>query len=62
MREASFAASSVTEGERTLVRSLLRRELSKNGAATRAGTVVAFLWIAFVSVRLLQNGDRSAAT
>jgi hypothetical protein len=33
-----------------------------NGAATRAGTVVAFLWIAFVSVRLLQHGDRSAAT
>ena len=33
-----------------------------NGAATRAGTVVAFLWIAFVSVRLLQIGDRSAAT
>jgi hypothetical protein len=27
-----------------------------NGAATRAGTVVAFLWIAFVSVRLLQKG------
>jgi len=33
-----------------------------NGAATRAGTVVAFPWIAFISVRLLQNGDRSAAT
>ena len=33
-----------------------------NGAATRAGTVVAFLWIAFVSVRLLQKGDRSAPT
>jgi hypothetical protein len=27
-----------------------------NGAATRAGTVVVFLWIAFVSVRLLQKG------
>ena len=33
-----------------------------NGAATRAGTVVAFLWIAFISVRLFQHGDRSAAT
>jgi Protein of unknown function (DUF998) len=33
-----------------------------NGAATRAGTVVAFLWIAFVSVRLLQKGDRSTAS
>jgi hypothetical membrane protein len=30
-----------------------------NGAATRAGTVVVFLWIAFISVRLLQKGDRS---
>jgi hypothetical protein len=29
-----------------------------NGAATRAGTVVAFLWIAYVGVRLLQDGDR----
>ena len=27
-----------------------------NGAATRAGTVVIFVWIAFVSVRLLQKG------
>jgi hypothetical protein len=33
-----------------------------NGAARRAGTVVAFLWIAFVSVRLLQKGDRPAAS
>jgi Protein of unknown function (DUF998) len=33
-----------------------------NGAATRAGTVVAFLWIAFVSVRLLQKGDRPATS
>jgi len=33
-----------------------------NGAATRAGSVVAFLWIAFVSVRLLQKGDRPAAS
>jgi hypothetical protein len=33
-----------------------------DGAATRAGTVVAFLWIAYVSVRLLQEGARSAAT
>jgi hypothetical protein len=31
-----------------------------DGAASRAGTVVAFLWIGFVSVRLLQKGDRSA--
>lgn len=31
-----------------------------NGAATRAGSVVAFLWIAFVSVRLLQKGARPA--
>jgi hypothetical protein len=31
-----------------------------DGAATRAGTVVAFVWIAFVSVRLLQKGDHSA--
>jgi hypothetical membrane protein len=31
-----------------------------NGAATRAGTVVVFLWIAFVSVRLIQKGDRPA--
>jgi hypothetical protein len=28
------------------------------GAATRAGTVVAFLWIAFVGVRLVQKADR----
>jgi len=33
-----------------------------NGAASRAGTVVAFLWIAFVSVRLLQKGGRPAAS
>jgi hypothetical protein len=33
-----------------------------NGASTRAGTVVAFLWIAFVSVRLLQKGDLPAAS
>jgi hypothetical membrane protein len=33
-----------------------------NGAATRAGSVVVFLWIAFVSVRLLQKGDRPAAS
>ena len=32
-----------------------------DGAATRAGTVVAFLWIAFVSVRLLQKGDAPTA-
>jgi hypothetical protein len=30
-----------------------------NGAATRGGTVVVFLWNAFISVRLLQKGDRS---
>jgi Protein of unknown function (DUF998) len=29
-----------------------------SGAATRAGTVVAFLWIAFVGLRLLQKADR----
>jgi hypothetical membrane protein len=29
-----------------------------DGAATRAGTVVAFLWIAFVSVRMLQKADQ----
>jgi hypothetical protein len=28
-----------------------------DGAATRAGTVVVFLWIAFVSVRLLQKAE-----
>jgi hypothetical membrane protein len=28
-----------------------------NGAATRAGTVVVFLWIAFVGLRLLPKGD-----
>jgi hypothetical protein len=33
-----------------------------DGAATRAGTFVVFLWIAFVSVRLLQKGDRPAAS
>jgi hypothetical protein len=33
-----------------------------NGAATRAGTVVVFLWIAFVGVRLLQKADRLAAS
>jgi hypothetical membrane protein len=33
-----------------------------NGASTRAGSVVIFLWIAFVSVRLLQKGDRPAAS
>lgn len=32
-----------------------------NGAATRAGTVVAFLWIAFLGVRLLQKADRLKA-
>ncbi|MFL5950975.1 MAG: DUF998 domain-containing protein [Gaiellaceae bacterium] len=31
-----------------------------DGAATRAGTVVIFIWIAFVSVRLLQKGERAA--
>jgi hypothetical membrane protein len=31
-----------------------------SGAATRAGTVVAFLWIAFVGVRLLQKADTVA--
>jgi hypothetical protein len=29
-----------------------------NGAATRAGTVVVFLWIAFLGLRLLQKADR----
>jgi hypothetical membrane protein len=33
-----------------------------NGASMRAGTVVAFIWIAFVSVRLLQKGGRPAAS
>jgi hypothetical protein len=33
-----------------------------NGASQRAGSVVIFLWIAFVSVRLLQKGDRPAAS
>jgi Protein of unknown function (DUF998) len=33
-----------------------------NGASQRAGDVVAFLWIAFVSARLLQKGDRPAAS
>ena len=31
-----------------------------DGAATRAGTVVIFAWIAFVSVRLLQKGETKA--
>jgi hypothetical protein len=31
-----------------------------DGAATRAGTVVIFAWIAFVSVRLLQKGEAAA--
>ena len=31
-----------------------------DGAATRAGTVVIFAWIAFVSVRLLQKGEIAA--
>jgi Protein of unknown function (DUF998) len=33
-----------------------------NGAGQRAADVVVFLWIAFVSVRLLQKGDRPAAS
>jgi hypothetical protein len=33
-----------------------------NGASARAGSVVIFLWIAFVTVRLLQKGDRPAAS
>jgi Protein of unknown function (DUF998) len=33
-----------------------------NGASTRAGLVVFSLWIAFVSVRLLQKGDLPAAS
>jgi hypothetical protein len=32
-----------------------------DGAATRAGTVTAFLWIAFVAFRLLQKGARREA-
>jgi hypothetical protein len=32
-----------------------------DGAATRAGTVVIFAWIAFVSVRLLQKGETEAS-
>jgi len=32
-----------------------------DGAATRAGTVVIFAWIAFVSVRLLQNAETRCA-
>jgi hypothetical membrane protein len=31
-----------------------------NGAANRAGTVVVFLWIAFLGVRLLQKADQVA--
>jgi len=31
-----------------------------DGAATRAGTVVIFAWIAFVSARLLQKGETAA--
>jgi hypothetical membrane protein len=33
-----------------------------NGASTRAASVVIFFWIAFVSVRLLQKGERPAAS
>ena len=33
-----------------------------NGASQRAANGVIFLWIAFVSVRLLQKGDRPAAS
>jgi putative Mn2+ efflux pump MntP len=33
-----------------------------NGAGQRAGDFVVFLWIAFVSVRLLQKGDLPAAS
>ncbi len=33
-----------------------------NGAGQRAADVAVFLWIAFVSVRLLQKGDRPAAS
>jgi hypothetical protein len=33
-----------------------------NGAGQKAADVVVFLWIAFVSVRLLQKGDRTAAS
>jgi hypothetical protein len=32
-----------------------------DGAASRAGTVVVFLWIAFVGARLLEKGDRVLA-
>ena len=32
-----------------------------DGAATRAGTVVIFLWFAFLGVRLLQKGETPAA-
>lgn len=32
-----------------------------DGAATRAGTVVVFLWIAFIGLRLLQKGDAARA-
>jgi hypothetical protein len=32
-----------------------------DGAATRAGTVVVFLWIAFIGLRLLQKGETAAA-
>jgi hypothetical protein len=31
-----------------------------NGAATRAGAVGAFLWVAFVGLRLFQKDDRLA--
>jgi len=32
-----------------------------DGAATRAGTVVVFLWIAFIGLRLLQKGEAARA-
>ena len=33
-----------------------------DGAATRAATVIVFVWIAFISVRLLQKGDVAQPT
>jgi hypothetical protein len=32
-----------------------------DGAATRAGTVVVFLWIAFIGLRLLQKAETAPA-
>jgi hypothetical protein len=57
---AGFLATEPSGRPAVFVASILFSILG-NGAATRAGTVIGFLWFAFVGVRLVQKGSQASA-